>query len=142
MAFDMTPEQWRDFAAAGTRTGKLATVRADGRPHIAPIWFVLDGDDLVFNTGATSVKGKAILRDPRVAICIDDEAPPFAFVLLEGTAQTSTDVAEMLPWAIKIGARYMGADVAEQFGRRNAVAGELLVRVTPSRVIAKGGVAE
>ena len=37
MAEKMTDEQWHAFVSEGTRTGKLATVRADGRPHLAPI---------------------------------------------------------------------------------------------------------
>ena len=69
---------------SGTRTAKLATVRADGRPHVAPVWFDLDGDEIVFTTGKDSVKGKNILRDPRVMISVDDENPPFAFVFIEG----------------------------------------------------------
>jgi nitroimidazol reductase NimA-like FMN-containing flavoprotein (pyridoxamine 5'-phosphate oxidase superfamily) len=58
----MTESVWREFLSAGTRTGKLATTRRDGRPHVVPIWFVLDGDDLVFMTGAATVKGRALAR--------------------------------------------------------------------------------
>jgi PPOX class probable F420-dependent enzyme len=97
---------------------------------------VLDGDDVIFTTGATTLKGKAIARDPRVALVVDDERPPFAFVAIQGTAQTSDDLAELRTWATRIGARYMGDDRAEEFGQRNAVEGELLVRVTPTRVVA------
>jgi nitroimidazol reductase NimA-like FMN-containing flavoprotein (pyridoxamine 5'-phosphate oxidase superfamily) len=43
----MTEAEWRDFVMTGTRTGKLAVTRSDGRPHVTPIWFVLDGDDVV-----------------------------------------------------------------------------------------------
>jgi nitroimidazol reductase NimA-like FMN-containing flavoprotein (pyridoxamine 5'-phosphate oxidase superfamily) len=50
-----TAEQ-QAFLLEGTRTGKLATVRKDGRLHVVPIWFVLDGDTLVFTTGEASVK--------------------------------------------------------------------------------------
>jgi PPOX class probable F420-dependent enzyme len=137
MARDMTEDERRAFLAEGTRTGKLATVRADGRPHVVPIWFVLDGDDLIFNTGADSLKGKALRRDPRVTLCVDDERPPYAFVMVEGTVTLSDDVEAMLPWSTAIGGRYMGADRAEEFGRRNAVDGELLVRLTPTRIVAK-----
>ena len=129
-----TPEQ-RAFLTAGTRTGKLTTVRADGRPHVVPIWFILDGDDLVFNTGATSVKAKNLQRDPRAALCVDLEEPPYAFMMVEGTVSFSDDLAAMLPFATAIGGRYMGAERAESFGKRNAVAGELLGRLTPTRVI-------
>ena len=145
---EMTGPERRAFLLHGTRTGKLATVRPDGRPHIAPIWFVLDdsagGDDLVvvFTTGADTVKGRAIRRDPRVALVVDDEQPPFAYVLIEGTAEVSDDLDQMLDWAIHIGGRYMGADRAEAFGRRNAVPGELLVRVTPTKVLARTGLSD
>ena len=138
----MSPEEITAFLSAGTRTGKLATVRANGAPHVAPIWFVLDGDDLVFMTGADTVKGKALRRDPRVAISVDLEDPPFAFVLVEGEVTLSADLEEMLPLCIAIARRYMGADKAEAFGRRNAVEGELLVRLRPSKVIAMADVAD
>ncbi len=138
----MSDDERRAFLLEGTRTAKLATVRVDGRPHIAPVWFVLDGDVLVFNTGAATVKGKAIARDPRVTLCVDDERPPFAYVIIEGTAEIDTDLDDMLAWATRIGGRYMGADRAEEFGRRNAVDTELLVRVTPTRMLTETGVSD
>jgi PPOX class probable F420-dependent enzyme len=139
----MTPVEWRAFLLSGTRTAKLATVRSDGRPHVAPVWFDLDGNDLIFMTGTGTVKGKNILRDPRVMISIDDERPPFAFVLIEGTARASElSPADLLPWSIQIAKRYMGAEQAERFGRRNAVAGELLIRVPLTKVIAQADVAD
>jgi PPOX class probable F420-dependent enzyme len=142
MARDMSSDEWKAFVMEGTRTAKLAVTRADGRPHVAPVWIVLDGDNVVFTTAANTVKGKAILRDGRVALCVDDDRPPFAFVRVEGVARASEDLDEMLRWATAIGGRYMGADQAEAFGRRNAVPGELLVRVTPARVVAKAGIAD
>ncbi|GHF00995.1 PPOX class F420-dependent oxidoreductase [Streptomyces griseoluteus] len=136
MAHKMTDEEWRAFVSQGTRTGKLATVRADGSPHIAPIWFLLDGDDLVFNTGEETVKGRNLARDPRVALCVDDDRPPFSFVVLNGQARLSEDLDEIRRWATRIAARYMGQDRAEEFGARNGVPGELLVRVHIDHVVA------
>ncbi|MFB7541635.1 PPOX class F420-dependent oxidoreductase [Streptomyces zaomyceticus] len=138
----MTDEQWRAFVSAGTRTGKLATVRDDGSPHVVPIWFLLDGDSFVFNTGKDTVKGRNLARDGRVSLCVDDDTPPFAFVSLSGQAELSEDPAELRHWAGRIGARYMGEDRADEFGERNGVPGELLVRVSIQKVIAKGGVAD
>ena len=136
MPREMTPEEVRAFLLEGTRTAKLAVVRKDGRPHVSPVWFVLDGDDLLFTTGAKTVKGHALRRDGRVMLCIDDDRPPYAFVRVEGRAQTSEDLEEVRRWATAIGARYMGAARAEEFGRRNAVPGELVVRLRPTKVIA------
>jgi len=141
MAQKMTDKEWRDFVSHGTRTGKLATVRADGSPHVTPIWFVLDGDDVVFNTASTSVKGRNVVRDGRVALCVDDDRPPFDFVVLQGRARISEDLDELRQWAARIGARYMGEERAEEFGARNWVPGELLVRVTIDKVLAEKAVA-
>lgn len=138
----MTPEEWRAFLREPVRPAMLATVRADGRPHVAPIWIVLDDDSIVFTTGAKTAKGRAIQADGRVAICVDDDRPPFSYVMVEGTAAVSTDLDEMLLWATRIGGRYMGDDQAERFGRRNAVEGELLVRVTPARVVAHKNISD
>jgi PPOX class probable F420-dependent enzyme len=138
----MTSEEIRAFLLEGTRTAALATVRADGRPHVAPVWFTLDGDDFLFNTGEETVKGANLRRDTRVALMVDDEEPPFAFVSIEGTVTLSDDLDVMRHWATRIAARYMGDAKAEAYGERNAVPGELLVRVTPAKIVAFKGVAD
>jgi PPOX class probable F420-dependent enzyme len=132
----MTEPEWKEFLSAGTRTGKLATTRRDGRPHVVPIWFVLDGDDLVFMTGATTIKGRALTRTALGSICVDDDRPPYSFVTVSGPVTISVDLEEMLPVSIRIAARYMGEALAEQYGRRNAVEGELLVRLRAEHVLA------
>lgn len=132
----MTPTEYRSFLLDRARTAKLATVRADGRPHVAPIWFELDGDDLIFTTWHESVKAANLRRDPRVCLCIDDETPPFAFVQIEGEVTISEDIEDLRRWATRIAGRYMGADQAEAYGRRNGVSGEWLVRVTPTKILA------
>ncbi|MEV5958130.1 PPOX class F420-dependent oxidoreductase [Streptomyces sp. NPDC051987] len=136
MAEKMTDEEWRAFVSHGTRTGKLSTVNADGSPHVAPVWFLLDGDELVFNTGKNTVKGRNLTRDGRVALCVDDDRPPFHFVVLNGRARLSEDLGELRDSATRIAARYMGEERAEEFGARNGVPGELLVRVTVEKVVA------
>ncbi|MFE9685942.1 PPOX class F420-dependent oxidoreductase [Streptomyces sp. NPDC002701] len=142
MAHKMTDEEWRAFVSHGTRTGKLSTVRADGRPHVAPIWFVLDGDDLVFNTGKDTVKGRNLTRDGRVALCVDDDRPPYAYVVLQGRARISEDLDEVRLWAGRIGGRYMGEERAEEFAARNGVPGELVVRVSIEKVLAEASVSD
>jgi PPOX class probable F420-dependent enzyme len=137
----MSDTEWRAFVSAGTRTLKVATVRADGSPHVVPVWFVLDGDDIVFNTGVESLKGRALRRDPRVSMCVDDQAPYYSFVMLDGVATLSEDLGELLPWSVRIGLRYMGDERGEEVGKRNAVAGEYLVRVRINKVVAQADVA-
>ena len=139
----MSVEERTAFLLHGTRTGKLATVRRDGRPHVQPVWFVLDDDGtVVFMTGSRTVKGRNLRRDGRASIVVDDEAPPFAYVRVDGRAEVSEDLDEMLVWSTRIAFRYMGPEQAESYGRRNAVPGELLVRLRPEHVVTEAGVAD
>lgn len=138
----MTDDERRAFLMAGTRTGKLATVRADGRAHVAAVWFVLDGDEMVFMTGARTVKGRNLRRDPRASLYVDDDTPPFAYVRVDGEVTLSEDLEVMLDWSTRIAHRYMGPEQAERFGRRNAVPGELLVRLAPAHTVTETGVAD
>ena len=146
MAHPMDTEELTAFLAGSpARTAKLATVRADGRPHVVPVWFVLDPStadadspigDVILNTGADSLKGRNLRRQPQVSLCVDDDQPPFSFVTIDGVATLSEEPDALLHWATGIGGRYMGEDQAEAFGRRNAVPGELLVRVRPTHIVA------
>jgi len=135
-------EVWAFLDSTPPHTAKLATVRADGSPHVAPVWFAVDGREIVFTTGADTVKGRALARDKRIALCVDDERPPFAFAIVEGTAALVEDAGELRRWAGIIGGRYMGADRADAYGERNAVPGELLVRLHPRRISASADVAD
>lgn len=137
----ITDSDVRAFLQRGTRTGKLAYATADGRPLVAPIWFVVDGEEIVFNTGRDTAKGKALRRDPRTSLVVDLEQPPYAFVQVQGQVRLSEDPGELLRTATAIGERYMGADRAEEFGRRNGVPGELVVRLRPTKVVAHFDVA-
>ena len=125
-----------DFLSQGTRTGKLGYLAASGRPLVAPVWFVVEDGSLVFNTGKDTAKGRALARDPRVSLCVDLEEPPYAFVQVQGVAELSEDPDELVRTATAIAARYMGADRAEEFGQRNGVPGELVVRLRPAKVLA------
>jgi PPOX class probable F420-dependent enzyme len=122
------------FLGAGTRTGKLAYAGADGRPLVAPVWFIVEDGALVFNTGKNTAKGRALARDPRATLCVDVEEPPYAFVQVQGDAELSEDPGELVRTATAIAARYMGQDRAAEFGKRNGVPGELVVRLRPTKV--------
>jgi PPOX class probable F420-dependent enzyme len=138
----MTEAEYKQFLMHGTRTAKAATVRANGLPHVKPVWFVLDGDDILFTTHETYVMTRHLQRDPHISICVDEGTPPYAYVIIEGSATLSEDPDELLRWATVIGGRYMGADRAEEYGKRNGVPGEYLVRVPPNKILARAGIAE
>ncbi|PZS14936.1 MAG: PPOX class F420-dependent enzyme [Pseudonocardiales bacterium] len=142
MATHMSDDERRAFLSAGTRTGILSTVRADRRPHAAPVWFTLDGDDVLFTTGADTVKGRNLRREERAVLAVDESTPPFDFVTIEGSVELSADLDEVLHWATVLGGRYMGQHRAAAFGARNAVPGELLVRLRPDKIVALAGIAD
>ncbi len=81
------------------------------------------------------MKGRNLLRDARASLCVDDDRPPFSFVAVEGVAEINDDRDELRRWAIRIGGRYKGAERAEEFGARNGVPGELVVRLRPAHVV-------
>ena len=138
----MTAAETAAFLMTGTRTGKLAWVSRDGRPHVAPIWFVLDGDDIIFNTHEDSGKAKALRREGRASLVVDDQEPPYSFVKIDGPVTFEDDPGRVLAVATEIGGRYMGADRAEEYGTRNGVPGELVVRLTPERTIASADISD
>jgi PPOX class probable F420-dependent enzyme len=142
MAQEMTPEARRSFLLSGTRTAILATTRPDGRPHAVPVCFVLDGDDVMFITNEHTVKAKAVLRDPRVTLVVDDETPPFAFVMVEGIAETSDRVADIDRFAPDIGERYDGPEGVEDFVRFAKEELGLLVRIRATKILALDRVGE
>jgi PPOX class probable F420-dependent enzyme len=138
----MSTREWRAFLLAGTRTGKIATVSKNGRPTVVPVWFDLDGDELVFETDEDSAKARNIDANSNVAVCVDDEHFPFAFVSIHGRARVQRLApAELLSWTTRLSRRYVGDDRADEYGRRNALEGAVLVRVRVDRVLATKDIA-
>ena len=142
----MTKSEIKKFLMKDTFTGKLATVKKNGSPHVVPIWFVVEVNsrnrnkvrNIYFTTGRESVKSKNIQRDSRVSICVDDQTRPFSFVSICGIAKLIPyRQKEILKRATKIAERYMGKKNARAFGGED----EMLVRIIPIKIIAEKDVA-
>src|SRR5205823_6367407 len=119
----MSPNEVRAFLSSPPRPGVLATAGPGGRPHAAPVWFDLDGDTIVFNTGAATVKGRNLANNPQATLVVQDDRPPFSFVMIEGTVELISDLDEVRSWAARLGGRYMGTNKADAYGARNGVPG-------------------
>jgi PPOX class probable F420-dependent enzyme len=131
----MNQEEIREFLMIGTFTGKLGTINKDGSTHITPIWYILDENNIItFTTYFKSVKAKNLLRDSRISICVDDQVPPFSFVIVHGIAKIDSQPSDLLVWTTKIAERYMGKELSSEYGKRNAIEGELLVKVIPTKI--------
>ena len=138
----MTDDEAWAFLREGSRPSVFASLRADGRPHAVPTWYAVDGDELVFTTWHTTVKAANLRRDPRVSVVVQDPEPPYDYVSVEGEAQLIDDQALCREISTRLGAKYMGADRADEFGKRNGVPGELVVRIRPTRIHGIRGVAD
>lgn len=136
----MSDAEVRAFLQHGTRTAKVATDAPDGHPHVVPVWFVLDGDDLVVTTMSSSAKARHLARDPRVAVTVDDERPPFAFVYLRGTATLHPNPPDLLDWTTRVAGRYLGVADAAEAGRRYAAIDDLIVRIRIERITGRAEV--
>ncbi len=110
------------------------------RPHVAPVWFTVDGRDLVFSTSSRSVKARNLNRDPRVAVTVDDETPPFAFVSITGHARLITRPDDFPSWTTRIATRYVGAQRGPELGKLYTEMDDLLVRVHIDSLTARADV--
>ena len=118
-----------EFLLGGMRTAVVATVGRDGRPHAVPVWFTVHDGQIVFSTTSGSVKAKHLSRDRRVAVCVDEAAPPFAFVSVRGSARLIPRPDDFLDWTTRIARRYVGDARADRTGRVFTEVDDLLVRV-------------
>lgn len=67
--------------------------RRSGPPSLSPVYYFLDGDEIVISTTAGRRKAKAVHRNPEVSVCVLDEKMPFAHLTLFGHARVEEDGA-------------------------------------------------
>ncbi|TDD95406.1 PPOX class F420-dependent oxidoreductase [Jiangella asiatica] len=135
----MTDNEWRSFVAAGTKLAHLALTRPDGRPHVTPVCFILDGDELAFALSPGSVKGKSLAHDRHIAICISDESQPYSFVTIEGEARISAEPDQIKHVGARIANRYYPTHPADALAESFVHEGFTAVRITITNVIARAG---
>lgn len=142
MGTKMTSDEILAYIDEKPRTAHIATVRKDGRPHVSVIWIIRDGDEIVFTTWHTSVKGRTLARTGQAALSIDDFMSDASYVAIEGMVTIDPDPEASRYWAGRIGGRYMGEDRAEEFGKRNGVPGEVVCRLRPTHMSGMRGVTD
>lgn len=149
---NMNQKEIYNFLTSGTMTAKISSASLRGKPHVAPVWFVVDGKSnqdvsniiIVFTTWSKSLKARNLLLNPQVSLCVDDQTPPYSFVIVNGIAEIdqSPDEKELLKYTTRIAERYMGKENAERYGKRNAVPGEFIVKIRPTKIIAQKNVSD
>jgi PPOX class probable F420-dependent enzyme len=112
---------------------KLGTINPDGAPHLTPIWYLHDGVYLVMVTRAGSRKVRNIRRDPRVTVCIDRPTPPYAGVVVQGTALLEEVAYQEL--AVPMAVRYLGTDAGKLIGAEYARTDLMTIRVAIDKLM-------
>lgn len=137
----MGTDEW-GVLSGGRRTGKLACVMASGRPTVTPIWFVDDDDGPIrLETGGEFGEAKALAAEPGASMVVDLEAPPFASSGLPPRRNSSMNRMSSIASPSRPGA-YMGADRAEESGKRNSGTGQVVIELHPTKVTAKADLAD
>jgi PPOX class probable F420-dependent enzyme len=136
MPENMTPDQRREFLTHGTRNAVVATVRPDGRPHAVPVWYALDGDDILISVGEQTVKGRNLAHDPRTTIVVEDPAPPYSFVSIDGTADLLRDPGDIRDASRKIAHRYLPPEAVDGWVEYATGPGKVIARISPTHTVA------
>ncbi|MBM0256251.1 PPOX class F420-dependent oxidoreductase [Micromonospora sp. 4G55] len=111
----------------------VATVEADGTPHVTPVWVDTDGEHIVFNTARGRQKYNNIERNPMVAVSVVDKADDFRTLWVKGTAELVTEGAD--EHIDRMAKKYLGQDT---YPFRQPGEERVIVRITPTQKLGRG----
>jgi PPOX class probable F420-dependent enzyme len=114
----LSPAELDSFLDEPGHLLRLATVDDDGFPRIVPIWFIRQGDDIVFTPRGPSAFLANIRRDPRVGLSIDEDPLPYRKLTVRGNARIVHDVGHDDDWRDlyrSIAKRYVPSDAADAY---------------------------
>ena len=130
----MTPDEMRTFLDEG-RDLQVASINADGTPHLVTMWYLRDGEDLLFWTYAKSQKVVNVRRDPRATVLVatGEKYEELKGVSITGSTTVVDDLDEVLAFGEKVYEKYWGPidnDLVRD-GVRMMGAKRVVIRVTP-----------
>ena len=133
----MTPDEMTTFLDVG-RDLQVASINADGTPHLVTMWYVRDGDDLCFWTYAKSQKVVNVRRDPRVTVLVatGDVYEELRGVSVNGTATVVDDLDAVLAFGEQVYEKYWGPidnDLVRE-GVHTMGAKRVVIRVSPVKI--------
>jgi PPOX class probable F420-dependent enzyme len=120
---------------AERRNATMATVRANGTPHLSPMWFYWDGERFYISTTRDRVKYKNLERNPVVSLCIDD-VTGLTYVVAEGKAEIRTE--NIWDDTKKIVVKYRGEEGGDAYLERLKKEPRVLVVLKPTRIETRG----
>ena len=130
----MTPDEMRTFLDEG-RDLQVASINADGTPHLVTMWYLRDGEDLLFWTYAKSQKVVNVRRDPRATVLVatGEKYEELKGVSITGSTTVVDDLDEVLAFGEKVYEKYWGPidnDLVRE-GVRTMGAKRVVIRVSP-----------
>ncbi|MGI9253863.1 MAG: PPOX class F420-dependent oxidoreductase [Thermomicrobiales bacterium] len=102
------PERFSDLLESCS-LGHLATVSAEGKPQVNPVWFIADRQSLYLSVKADTAKLRNMRANPSVALSISDPANPGRYVELRGEV-VDLELFDTLEWVNHLARKYIGAD--------------------------------
>jgi len=114
----LTDTERDDFLNTPGVLMRISVVRADGSPLVTPIWFAAEEGAIYFTPREKSEWFACLRRDPRVALCIDEQPLPYRKVIVEGAAELVYDVGNDDAWRDqyrRIAGRYVDPEGAEAY---------------------------
>src|SRR4030081_1539512 len=112
-----------------TIPARLAYIGFDGTPRVVPIWFHWNGREFVMATPPKAPKLKALARNPKVALTIDDNTFPHKVLLVRGTARLET-VKGVVPEYAVAAERYFGSEQGKAWVKQLGSMIQEMVRIT------------
>lgn len=110
----------------------VATLAADGKPHLTVVWIKRDGDDLLFSTTVDRSQGKNLARDPRITVMINPPDNPYTYAEIQGTTTLTPDPTNALPDELSL--KYTGQPYATFNPASKNDGARIIVRITPLKV--------
>lgn len=122
----------------GVHIARVATTRPDNRPHIAPVWYLWEGDTFYFETARDSVKADNLRSNPNVAITVDisQGGLRLRYVILEGQVEIIEERKIVRELTERIYSRYVGVEALSTPTLQEMLdVDNLIVKLVPARTI-------
>lgn len=127
--FDMSVARREEFLA-GVHVGILSIQRDGKGPLALPIWYQYEDGQVLVHMDGESVKAKLLRRHGRASLTVQDETPPYRYVMVEGPVTVAHEDRSVLPMAV----RYLGDALGRQYAEANPPNDRSVVaRLTPER---------
>ncbi len=127
----MLTDDARAFLAT-PRIARLATLDADGYPHVVPIWFGTDGDDIVFMSDRDNVKVRNATARPKGAVVVGGEYSDGGGYMIRGDLTVYADTDHKVAYALSL--RYEGKARADELAVEWANDDIVVIRLKPVKV--------